>query len=326
MKVIPDPTSPGQESVWSYPRPAVAEPSQRRLKVVHRDLIIAETRKGIRTLETSHPPSYYFPPADIAPLVLQPSRRRSLCEWKGEAIYFDVVVRDETLRDVAWSYPDPNPAFRSLRDHVAFYAWLFDGCFVGARDAATRKFLWRVDLFRCRRPFQGSAGHELLVTVGQSARWRWRDIVDARLCLRRRHRIETPYGEIQRGGERNPRKVGHEQQRGDDVDRIEKHDGRYDGHPDQNNVDEAEIGAVQAEEERRPCCVENQLQGIHSQGQAGVREAGVPPDQPPGNRNHQIEDGHTPARKAGSAAAKTASSIAHTSRRDETMRPSAPRG
>ena len=130
MKVSPDPTGPGQESVLSYPRPAVAEPSQRRLKIVHRDVIIADTQIGIRTLETSHPPSYYFPPADIAPLVLQPSRRRSFCEWKGEAIYFDVVVRDETLRDVAWSYPDPNPAFRSLRDHVAFYAWPFDGCFV----------------------------------------------------------------------------------------------------------------------------------------------------------------------------------------------------
>ena len=25
MKVIPDSTGPGQESVWSYPRPAVAE-------------------------------------------------------------------------------------------------------------------------------------------------------------------------------------------------------------------------------------------------------------------------------------------------------------
>jgi hypothetical protein len=34
MKVIPDPVGPGQESVWAYPRPAVAEPSQRRLKIV----------------------------------------------------------------------------------------------------------------------------------------------------------------------------------------------------------------------------------------------------------------------------------------------------
>ena len=43
---------------------------------------------------------------------------------------FDVVVHGETLRDVAWSYPDPNPAFRSLLDHVAVYAGPFDGCFV----------------------------------------------------------------------------------------------------------------------------------------------------------------------------------------------------
>src|SRR5208283_2669639 len=109
MKVIPDPTGPGQESVWSYPRPAVAEPSRRRLRIVHHDVVIADTRRGVRTLETSHPPTYYFPPADIAPLVLHPSRRRSVCEWKGEAIYFDVLVNGETLRDVAWSYPHPKP-------------------------------------------------------------------------------------------------------------------------------------------------------------------------------------------------------------------------
>src|SRR5271166_2042734 len=38
-----------------------------------------------------------------------------------------------------------------------------------------------------------------------------------------------------------------------------------------------------------PRAVENELQCIHRQGQAGAREAGFPPDQPPGNRNHQIE-------------------------------------
>jgi uncharacterized protein (DUF427 family) len=130
MKIIPDPTAPGQESVWSYPRPAVAVLCPRHLKIMHREVTVAETRNGIRTLETSHPPNYYFPPDDVAPSLLQPSRRRSFCEWKGEAIYFDVVVRGETLRDVAWSYPDPSPAFRSLRGYIAFYARPFDGCFV----------------------------------------------------------------------------------------------------------------------------------------------------------------------------------------------------
>ena len=130
MKVIPDPTGPGQESVWSYPRPAIAEPCAHRLRIVHRGVVVADTRKGVRTLETSHPPSYYFPPSDIAPLVLRPSPQRSICEWKGEAVYFDVVVGEQSLRNVAWSYPEPTPAFQSLRDHVAFYAWPFDDCFV----------------------------------------------------------------------------------------------------------------------------------------------------------------------------------------------------
>ena len=50
MRVIPDPIGPGQESVWSYPRPAVAEPSQCRLKIVHRDVIVAETLKGAKIM------------------------------------------------------------------------------------------------------------------------------------------------------------------------------------------------------------------------------------------------------------------------------------
>lgn len=130
ITVTPDPVGPGQESVWRYPRPAVAEPSRRHLQIMHREVFVADTRRGVRTLETSHPPTYYFPPDDIAPSVLRMSSRRSVCEWKGEAVYFDVVLRDHILRDVAWSYPDPNPAFGALRDHVAFYAWPFDGCFV----------------------------------------------------------------------------------------------------------------------------------------------------------------------------------------------------
>jgi hypothetical protein len=123
---------------------------------------------------------------------------------------------------------------------------------------------------------------------GQRRRW---NIFDAQLCLRRRKQIQAPHSETQRGGERNPRKVGHEQQGGDDVDRIEKHDGRYDRYPDQSDVNETETGGVQAEEERLPSGIENELQGIHRQGQAGTREAGLPLGQPPGNRNHYIEDG-----------------------------------
>jgi uncharacterized protein (DUF427 family) len=128
MRPTPDPVLPRQESVWAYPRPARAEPTPRHLEIVHKGVVIADTRAAIRTLETSHPPSYYVPPADIAMAHLKRTARRSFCEWKGAAIYFDVVVDGETLRDVAWSYPDPTAAFAALKDYIAFYPAPFDAC------------------------------------------------------------------------------------------------------------------------------------------------------------------------------------------------------
>ena len=130
MRPRPDRVAPGQESVWRYPRPAIAEPTARRLRVIHRAIVIADTVRGVRTLETSHPPSYYIPPEDVAPGLLQPSGERSVCEWKGAATYFDVHAGGEVVRAAAWSYRAPTPAFASLRDHIAFYAARFDACFV----------------------------------------------------------------------------------------------------------------------------------------------------------------------------------------------------
>ena len=124
----PDPVGPGQESVWSYPRPAVAEPSTRSLRIVHRGEVVAETTRAVRTLETSHPPTYYVPREDVAAGALRATPQRSLCEWKGQAAYFDVLAGGDVLPAAAWSYAAPTPAFASLRDHVAFYASPFDAC------------------------------------------------------------------------------------------------------------------------------------------------------------------------------------------------------
>ena len=93
-------------------------------------MLVAHTRAAVRTLETSHPPSWYLPPTFIAPALLRQSERRSFCEWKGQAAYWHLEVGGVLLRDVAWSYPDPTRAFAILRDHVAFYAAPIDRCSV----------------------------------------------------------------------------------------------------------------------------------------------------------------------------------------------------
>ena len=136
MKPRPDPAGPGQESVWSFPRPAVAEPCAGHIVIEHFGLIVADTRAAIRTLETSHPPSYYIPPADITPGVLRRAEGSSYCEWKGAAVYWDVVIECAVLRQVGWSYPNPTRGFAVLRDHVAFYAGPFDRCSVDGETVA----------------------------------------------------------------------------------------------------------------------------------------------------------------------------------------------
>ncbi len=127
----PDPTRPGQESVWDYPRPAIAQLTDAHLKIVFEGRVLAETRLGVRTLETSHPPSYYFPPADVDQAMLAlAGGGSSICEWKGQARYFDVIGPTRRLSRVGWAYPAPTPAFDMLRDHIAFYAAPMDACFV----------------------------------------------------------------------------------------------------------------------------------------------------------------------------------------------------
>ncbi len=126
----PLPAGPGQESVWAYPRPAVCEPEPSNLKIVLDGRVLADTRKGFRTLETSHPPNYYFPRADVDMTRLRANARRSLCEWKGQASYFDVLADRGVLQETGWSYTSPTRAFEPIKEMIAFYAGPFDGCFV----------------------------------------------------------------------------------------------------------------------------------------------------------------------------------------------------
>jgi uncharacterized protein (DUF427 family) len=118
------------ESVWDYPRPPRVDPSAEHVVVTHRDVVLADTASSLRVLGTSHPPTYYLPRAAFADGVLRPAEGASWCEWKGRAAYFDLVVGDEVLPAVAWTYPTPSRGFEQLVDHVAIYPGRVDRCTV----------------------------------------------------------------------------------------------------------------------------------------------------------------------------------------------------
>lgn len=130
MRPQPVPPGPGQESVWSYPRPPRIEPAKRRLRVVFAGLPLADTQRGLRALETSHPPVYYFPPDDVKMSLLVPTGRRTFCEFKGWAAYFDVVAEGRREEAAAWIYEDVTPGYEAIRGWPAFYPRKMDACLV----------------------------------------------------------------------------------------------------------------------------------------------------------------------------------------------------
>ncbi len=130
---------PGQEWVWDYPRPPRVEAVRARLRVELNGVVVAETGRGLRVLETSHPPTYYFPAEDVAEGALAPATGRSWCEYKGFACYLDVVLEGAEAQRAAWCYENPSQGYEELTGAVAFYPSRVSACFVGDERVAAQE-------------------------------------------------------------------------------------------------------------------------------------------------------------------------------------------
>ncbi len=130
MRPTPIPPQPGQESVWDYPRPAILQDTDKHLKVICNGIVLAETSNGKRVLETSHPPTYYFPPEDVKLEYLTETSRQIACEWKGRYLYYDIKIGDKYIQYGSWRYFQPTPDFVSIQTYYAFIPALMDACYV----------------------------------------------------------------------------------------------------------------------------------------------------------------------------------------------------
>jgi uncharacterized protein (DUF427 family) len=116
------------ESVWDYPRPPRLERTAAQVTVRHGGVLVADSVNCWRVLETSHPPVYYIPRADITDGLLQPGEGRSFCEFKGWASYWDLVTPGSRAAAAGWSYQEPVPAYAAMVGAVAFYPSRVDEC------------------------------------------------------------------------------------------------------------------------------------------------------------------------------------------------------
>ena len=118
------------ESVWDFPRPPRLERVEWRVRVVHAGATVVDALRAIRILETSQPPAYYVAPEFVDFDLLEPSERRTLCEWKGVAEYADIVMGEVRVVDACWTYPEPTESNEAISGHWAFYAQKVDECWI----------------------------------------------------------------------------------------------------------------------------------------------------------------------------------------------------
>jgi len=86
------------------------------MKATWNNRTVAESDKTI-VIEVNH----YFPPDAITKDYFQPSDTHTICPWKGEASYYNVVVDGQVNKDAAWYYPQPKDAAAEIKDYVAFW-------------------------------------------------------------------------------------------------------------------------------------------------------------------------------------------------------------
>ncbi|MFQ5998555.1 MAG: DUF427 domain-containing protein [Candidatus Bathyarchaeia archaeon] len=64
--------------------------------------------------------SVYFPPEAIRKEYFQQSETRIISPWKGEAIYFNIVIDGAKNKDAAWHYPEPKEAAKNIKGYMTF--------------------------------------------------------------------------------------------------------------------------------------------------------------------------------------------------------------
>lgn len=129
----------------------------------HRGILLADSTRPWRILETSHAPAYYVAREDVRTDLLVESPTRSTCEFKGRAAYADLVLPDgERIRDVCWWYPQPTARYEAMAGAICFYPQKVQRCTVAGEAvvplASTFYGDWPTS--RIAGPYKGAPGTE----------------------------------------------------------------------------------------------------------------------------------------------------------------------
>ena len=93
------------------------------MKAIWENQVIAESDETI-FIEGNN----YFPPTAVKKEYLEESDHTSVCPWKGEAHYYDMVVGEKRNNNAAWYYPVPKKgSVERVRQDFANYIAFWKG-------------------------------------------------------------------------------------------------------------------------------------------------------------------------------------------------------
>lgn len=100
---------------------AVIDTTNRKITIEYDGTVIASSTNTLALKEvgrTVMDTVYYFPKSDVLVDLLPENHRHSFCPIKGEASYWNLA--SPTTDYFAWSYDDPLPKSKKIKEYVAF--------------------------------------------------------------------------------------------------------------------------------------------------------------------------------------------------------------
>jgi uncharacterized protein (DUF427 family) len=106
--------------------PITISPADSRVTIRFNGRVIARTDDALMLRESTYPPVFYLPLDAVDADVLQPTRHRTYCPFKGVASYYSLVYdslgeEGRVAKNAVWCYVAPYDAVSDIAGRVAFY-------------------------------------------------------------------------------------------------------------------------------------------------------------------------------------------------------------
>ena len=104
-------------------------PAGKRVRVIFKGEVIADSARAVALKEGSYPVVYYFPREDVKMERLVRTTHKTHCPFKGDASYYSI---GKDAKDAVWTYETPFDDMLVIKELLAFYPNKVDAIEAGA--------------------------------------------------------------------------------------------------------------------------------------------------------------------------------------------------